>query len=269
MNSALGRLARPSCCHDARRPGSHYRESRWALKPVSWDPGDPRRNPVYNAPADLEWLWFSASQAGRAVGSHEDETCLLTTGVSRLHYLDRGRRTHERRLAVPIQPLIAPLFEGLTELELLRAPAGSSPTAPIDRARDVPRCDRGGEEEGSAFCSTGFRKGSRPAGGSRAGRPTVKGCWRRQTPPCPPGPEAVFMSTIAWTTGATITTVAQDCPKRSPRWPGESILLGRRRSKGWGWSTRRLAAGRRRRSLVKVVGRARDRRPGMDSTRHG
>jgi len=89
-------------------------------------------NPVYDAPSDLGW-----SEAQKKVKTvvrlayREDESaegCHLH--LPKAHYLESwgDARTNDGTL-VPIQPLIAPLFGGLTELEVLGAFAGME--API------------------------------------------------------------------------------------------------------------------------------------------
>jgi hypothetical protein len=52
---------------------------------------------------------------------------------------------------VPVQPLIQPLFGGLTELEFLARIAGESQTSPYDIVRTT---FAGSEEDWKSFCST-------------------------------------------------------------------------------------------------------------------
>jgi MoCo/4Fe-4S cofactor protein with predicted Tat translocation signal len=79
-------------------------------------------NPVYTAPADLDW----ASTQGKAktvvrLGYYEDETfphCQWHFPAA--HFLESwGDALTGDGTLVPLQPLIAPLFGGLTELEML------------------------------------------------------------------------------------------------------------------------------------------------------
>ena len=93
-------------------------------------------NPVYNAPADLDWgtLQGSVAEVVR-FGLHVDETSLLkpaaTTHIAAAHYLESwsDARTVEG-LVVPIQPMILPLFGGLTENEVLARIVGEPSADP-------------------------------------------------------------------------------------------------------------------------------------------
>ncbi|MBC8008662.1 MAG: TAT-variant-translocated molybdopterin oxidoreductase, partial [Burkholderiales bacterium] len=81
-------------------------------------------NPVYNAPADLAFA-AALAKAGQVVrlGYHMDETAVAAqSGVflAAAHYLESwgDARTADGTI-VPVQPMILPLFGGLTELEVL------------------------------------------------------------------------------------------------------------------------------------------------------
>ncbi len=79
-------------------------------------------NPAYNAPADLEWsaLQKSVGEVVR-VGYYADETsALAATHIVRAHYLESwgDARTIDGTV-VPVQPMILPLFGGLTDIEVL------------------------------------------------------------------------------------------------------------------------------------------------------
>ncbi len=98
-------------------------------------------NPVYNAPADLDWA--KAQQKAKTIvrlGYYEDET--THAGVDwhfpLAHYLESwgDARTPDGTL-VPVQPLIAPLFDGLTELELLARLGGLTQTNPYEFVRET------------------------------------------------------------------------------------------------------------------------------------
>src|SRR5205814_6634703 len=79
-------------------------------------------NPVYDAPADLSWA--QAQRKAKTVvrlGYYEDETFAATDWHLPLaHYLESwgDARTADGTL-VPVQPLIEPLFGGITELDAL------------------------------------------------------------------------------------------------------------------------------------------------------
>ncbi|HEX2862102.1 MAG TPA: TAT-variant-translocated molybdopterin oxidoreductase, partial [Lacunisphaera sp.] len=86
-------------------------------------------NPVYNAPADLDFggLIKSVPEVIR-YGYYEDETSARSgTHLAATHYLESwgDARTVDGTI-VPIQPMIMPLFSGLTEVELLARLAGEA-----------------------------------------------------------------------------------------------------------------------------------------------
>ncbi len=81
-------------------------------------------NPVYDAPADLDFAAkFSRVPTRVHLGSHVDETGAASTWhVNRAHYLESWGDVEALDGGISaIQPMIAPLFEGKTELELLGA----------------------------------------------------------------------------------------------------------------------------------------------------
>ena len=84
-------------------------------------------NPVYNAPADLRWeeLQKSVPEVVR-FGYYADETSAAAhIHVAAAHYLESwgDARTADGTI-VPIQPMIMPLFGGLTQNEVLASIAG-------------------------------------------------------------------------------------------------------------------------------------------------
>jgi molybdopterin-containing oxidoreductase family iron-sulfur binding subunit len=86
-------------------------------------------NPVYNAPADLEFasLLKSVPEVIR-YGYHQDETSALAgTVLAATHFLESwgDARTADGTI-VPVQPMILPLFGGLMEVELLARLAGEA-----------------------------------------------------------------------------------------------------------------------------------------------
>lgn len=95
-------------------------------------------NPVYTAPADLEWE--AAQRKAREVirlGYWEDETAAAADlHIPEAHYLESwGDGRTADGTYVPIQPLIAPLYEGLTELEVLARIGGQEAVRPHDIVR--------------------------------------------------------------------------------------------------------------------------------------
>jgi MoCo/4Fe-4S cofactor protein with predicted Tat translocation signal len=111
-------------------------------------------NPVYNAPADFDL----ANNLGKAkmvarLGYYEDETFpYCGWHFPAAHFLESwgDARTSDGTL-VPIQPLIAPLFGGLTELEVLARIAGISAVEPYAIVRETFAGMAGGAELEAAW----------------------------------------------------------------------------------------------------------------------
>jgi molybdopterin-containing oxidoreductase family iron-sulfur binding subunit len=85
-------------------------------------------DPAYNAPTDIEWAKL-AGRAGRVIrqGYYIDQTAQGADAyIPAAHYLESwgDARTSDGTL-VPVQPLIAPLFGGMTELEVLARIGGT------------------------------------------------------------------------------------------------------------------------------------------------
>jgi molybdopterin-containing oxidoreductase family iron-sulfur binding subunit len=127
-------------------------------------------NPVYNAPVDLQWQ--KAQAKARTVvrlGYHVDETSWTSDlsadvqwDLPAAHFLESwgDARTSDGTI-VPIQPLIEPLFGGLTDLEVLSVLGGLTPTSPYDIVRQTFR-ETAGDDENSwrKFLHDGFLAGS-------------------------------------------------------------------------------------------------------------
>ncbi|MGV3773329.1 MAG: TAT-variant-translocated molybdopterin oxidoreductase, partial [Verrucomicrobiales bacterium] len=95
-------------------------------------------NPAYSAPADLDWV--NAQKKARMtvrLGYYEDETAVISTlNIPELHYLESwGDGRSSDGTYVAIQPLIAPLFGGLSDLELLARIGGLPQTSAHDIVR--------------------------------------------------------------------------------------------------------------------------------------
>lgn len=90
-------------------------------------------NPAYNAPADLDFskLLGRIPQVIR-YGYHFDETSqLAAVHVAATHYLESwGDARTVEGVIVPIQPMIMPLFSGLSEVEFLARILADGPTDP-------------------------------------------------------------------------------------------------------------------------------------------
>ncbi len=121
-------------------------------------------NPVYNAPADLDWA--NTQRKAKTVvrlGSAEDETAQHCDWHFPLaHYLESwGDALTSDGTLVPVQPLVTPLFGGLSELEFLARLGGAT----VTHARDIVRetfdgFSKGGEEAWKKFLHDGFLPGS-------------------------------------------------------------------------------------------------------------
>jgi MoCo/4Fe-4S cofactor protein with predicted Tat translocation signal len=97
-------------------------------------------NPVYNAPADLKWeeLQKSVPEVVR-FGYYDDETSAAAhIHVAAAHYLESwGDARTADGTVVPIQPMIMPLFGGLTQNEVLASIAGVAVTDPYKLVYDT------------------------------------------------------------------------------------------------------------------------------------
>ena len=79
-------------------------------------------NPAYDAPADLRWAEAVAKVPNRVrFGAHEDESADKATWFAPLaHYLESwGDDRAEDGSYVAVQPMVLPLFNGVSELEML------------------------------------------------------------------------------------------------------------------------------------------------------
>jgi len=122
-------------------------------------------NPSYNAPVDLKWA-DAQRGAGQVIrlSYYEDESAAgCTWHLPLAHYLESwgDARTSDGTL-VPVQPLIAPLFGGVTETEVLARLACESTLKPYDIARDTFAAIAGGmaEEKWKQFLHDGYLDGS-------------------------------------------------------------------------------------------------------------
>ena len=123
-------------------------------------------NPVYNAPADLDFA--AAVKKAKTVvrlGYFDDETSASSTWqFPQAHFLESwgDARTADGTL-VSIQPLIEPLFGGVTEIEMLARLAGIESPKPHDIVRDTFRevgRPQNFEEGWKHFLHDGFLPGS-------------------------------------------------------------------------------------------------------------
>ncbi len=143
INSALGNFGSTIVLHEATEPKTgSITELAKSLNDGAVDTlvilGG---NPVYDAPADLNW----AATQGKAkktvvrLGYYEDESFPENGwNLPLAHFLESwgDARTSDGTL-VSIQPLIEPLFGGLTEIEVIARIAGCDKTAPYDIVRET------------------------------------------------------------------------------------------------------------------------------------
>jgi MoCo/4Fe-4S cofactor protein with predicted Tat translocation signal len=127
-------------------------------------------NPAYNAPVDLNWPQAQAkAKTVVRLGYYEDETSWnpalhadVQWDLPAAHFLEAwgDARTADGTI-VPIQPLIEPLFGGLTELEVLALIGGLTPSSPYEIVRQTYR-GIGGDSENNwqKFLHDGFLAGS-------------------------------------------------------------------------------------------------------------
>ncbi len=123
-------------------------------------------NPVYTSPADLN-IDQALAQARQVIrlGYYEDETFPRATWqIPAAHYLESwGDALTADGSLVPIQPLVAPLFGGLTELEILARIAGLEEVNPHEIVRQTFGALVGGgnfDEAWKKFLHDGFLAGS-------------------------------------------------------------------------------------------------------------
>jgi molybdopterin-containing oxidoreductase family iron-sulfur binding subunit len=168
INSALGNLGKTVMFHSA----PEYNEGSIADLAKALNSSQVETlvilggNPVYTAPADLAWA--TTQRKAKTVvrlGYYEpDETssqCDWHFPAS--HYLESwGDALTSDGTLVPIQPLIAPLFGGVTELEVLARVAGANLTSPYDIVRETfaGSVKENTEEQWKKFLHDGFQANS-------------------------------------------------------------------------------------------------------------
>ena len=125
-------------------------------------------NPAYNAPADLDWAVLQAAVPEVIrYGYYVDETSSVKTGslthIAAAHYLESwgDARTTDGTL-VPVQPMILPLFNGLTEIEVLARILGEPTTDPYTLVYRTVTALAGGDPEAvfRKFLHDGLLEGS-------------------------------------------------------------------------------------------------------------
>ncbi len=129
-------------------------------------------NPAYNAPVELGW----STAVGKAnsvfrLGYYEDESFSgATYHFPATHFLESwgDARTSDGTI-VPVQPLVQPMFEGMTDIEFLATLAGYASTAPYNLVRDTMKGLSGGgvfDEVWKKFLHDGYLPGTASAAAS-------------------------------------------------------------------------------------------------------
>jgi molybdopterin-containing oxidoreductase family iron-sulfur binding subunit len=109
-------------------------------------------NPAYNAPADLDWPALQKSVANVVrVGYYVDETDAASPAgvhLAAAHYLESwgDARTVDGTI-VPVQPMILPLFGGLTQIEVLARIAGVANPDPYALVYETTTATTSGDPE--------------------------------------------------------------------------------------------------------------------------
>ena len=165
INNALGAIGTTVVFHDAPRPPEGtIADLAQALNAGQVDTlvitGG---NPVYSAPANLNWA--ATQRKARELirlGYFEDETARsCDLHIPEAHYLESwGDARTADGTYVPIQPLIAPLYGGLSELEVLAHFANAPIKTGHEIAQDTFRTLTGSsaENDWKQFLHDGFWK---------------------------------------------------------------------------------------------------------------
>jgi len=123
-------------------------------------------NPAYNSPADVDVVKVLGQVKSKVlrVGYFEDEMFpLCEWHLPLAHYLESwGDALSSDGTLVPIQPLIQPLFNAVSEIEVLARIAGADKTSPYDIVRETFAGTGGGSDDSSwrKFLYTGFLENS-------------------------------------------------------------------------------------------------------------
>ena len=123
-------------------------------------------NPAYNAPADLRFgdLLAGVPESIR-LGLHEDETSALCKWhVPQAHYLESwGDARSADGTVCAVQPMILPLWNGVSELEILNRLAGNADPVGPQLVRETFAALAGGgdlEAKWTGFLRQGFQPGT-------------------------------------------------------------------------------------------------------------
>ena len=159
MNEALGALGKIVELHPASSPAKSLADVAGAETIILLG-----ANPAYTAAE----VWSQVTKTAKTIvrlGYHEDESASgVAWHLPAAHYLESwGDARTSDGTVVAIQPLIAPLFGGLTESEVLARLAGTNSSA-YELARETFASLTGGvldEEKWKKFLHDGFLSGTR------------------------------------------------------------------------------------------------------------
>jgi MoCo/4Fe-4S cofactor protein with predicted Tat translocation signal len=143
-------------------------------------------NPVYTAPADLEFAAALQRAPMRVhLGLYQDETARLCQWhLPEAHYLESWGdvRAFDGTVSF-LQPLIAPLYDGRTAAEVLAAFAGRATQSAHDLVRERWQRERGGDFE--AFWEQALHDGVVPDTAAAARPARLRGNWDPGPTPAP------------------------------------------------------------------------------------
>ena len=166
INAALGNVGKTVLLHDAPDLGeediSDFVKAAAQFNSVVIIGA----NPVYNSPVDVDFKGAFNAKGKQVIrlGYYEDETAAICNWhLPMAHYLESwGDALSTDGTLVPVQPLIQPLFGGLTEIEVLARIAGVEKTSPYDIVRETFAAISGSSDETTwrKFLYNGFLENS-------------------------------------------------------------------------------------------------------------
>ena len=172
-------------------------------------------NPVYTAPADLDFLSALLKAKWRAhLALYNDETSVQCHWhVPEAHYLESWSDTRGYDGSVTfVQPLIAPLYGGRTAHELFSVLAGEADKSPHDTVREYWTAQRPGTDF-EAFWQTALHDGLVPNSAAAPANVTAKAPPAATADPAS-GVEIVFRpDPTVWDGSFSNNGWLQECPK--------------------------------------------------------
>ncbi|MDA7915826.1 TAT-variant-translocated molybdopterin oxidoreductase [Verrucomicrobia bacterium] len=168
MNQVLGNLGHTVLLHD--QPVSNDGDIAGLVDALNHDKVESLvimgSNPSYDAPADLDWK-SAVAKAKNVVRLSGDVDESTPTGAGNLqipeaHYLESWGDAHTADgTLVPVQPLISPLFGGVSDIEFLARIGGLAMVNSHELVRETFfATQKGGEEGWKKFLHDGFAAGT-------------------------------------------------------------------------------------------------------------